>query len=162
MSWRIRALICSTSRRFNRGRITVEIFAWRAARTFSLTPPIGRTSPRSVISPVIATSRRTFRSVKAEIIAAAMVMPADGPSLGIDPSGTWTCTSCVSKKSSAIPRSAAWARAYDIAALPRQAQPPLPAHGEGLDEEDVASRGGPGESGRDPDLVLLQDLVGEV
>src|SRR4029453_15702377 len=29
-----------------------------AARSFSLTPPIGRTLPRSVISPVIATSRR--------------------------------------------------------------------------------------------------------
>ena len=33
-----------------------------AARTFSFTPPIGRTLPRSVISPVIATSLRDRRS----------------------------------------------------------------------------------------------------
>jgi hypothetical protein len=30
-----------------------------AARSFSFKPPIGSTSPRSVISPVIATSQRT-------------------------------------------------------------------------------------------------------
>ena len=89
----------------------VVIFAARAARTFSLTPPIGSTSPRSVISPVIATSRRALRCVKAEIIAVAIVMPADGPSFGIAPSGTWTWTSCVSKKSCGILSSAAWARA---------------------------------------------------
>jgi len=84
----MRAEIWATSRLFSRGRTIVVILAARAARTFSLTPPIGSTSPRSVISPVIATSRRTFRCVKAEIIAVAIVMPAEGPSFGIAPSGT--------------------------------------------------------------------------
>jgi hypothetical protein len=45
--------------------------------------------PRSVISPVIATSRRTGILVSAETSVVAMVMPADGPSFGMAPSGTW-------------------------------------------------------------------------
>ena len=44
---------------------------------------MGRTLPRSVISPVMATERLTGRPVKTEIIAVAIVMPADGPSAGI-------------------------------------------------------------------------------
>ena len=64
-----------------------------APRTFSLTPPIGRTRPRRVISPVMATSRRTGRPDMAETIAVAIATPADGPSLGIAPAGTWTWTS---------------------------------------------------------------------
>ena len=76
-----------------------------------MTPPIGSTSPRSVISPVIATSRRALRCVKAEIIAVAIVIPAEGPSLGMAPSGTWTWTSWVSKKSCVMSSSEAWARA---------------------------------------------------
>src|SRR2546422_6174115 len=43
--------------RFASGRVTVSILARRAARTFSFTPPIGRTLPRRVISPVMATDR---------------------------------------------------------------------------------------------------------
>src|ERR671938_618071 len=53
-----------------------------AASAFSLKPPISRTRPRKVISPVMATSRRAGRCVSAEISAVAMVMPAEGPSLG--------------------------------------------------------------------------------
>ncbi len=60
-----------------------------AARTFSLTPPMGSTSPRSVISPVMATSARAGRSVNSDVIAANMATPAEGPSLGIAPAGTW-------------------------------------------------------------------------
>ena len=54
----------------------------------SLTPPTGSTRPRKVISPVIATSSRTIRPVAADASAVAMVMPADGPSLGTAPPGT--------------------------------------------------------------------------
>ena len=54
-----------------------------------LIPPTGSTWPRRVISPVIATLRRTGCAVKAEMSAVASVMPAEGPSLGICPSGTW-------------------------------------------------------------------------
>ena len=66
-----------------------------AASTFSLSPPIGSTRPRSVISPVIATSLRTGMRQSAETSVVAIVMPADGPSFGIAPSGTWTWMSIV-------------------------------------------------------------------
>ena len=59
-----------------------------AASAFSFKPPMGRTLPRSVISPVIATDFLTGFLVNAESIAVAMVMPALGPSLGVAPSGT--------------------------------------------------------------------------
>ena len=49
---------------------------------------MGKTLPRKVISPVIAKSDRTARFDKAEAIAVAIVIPAEGPSLGIAPSGT--------------------------------------------------------------------------
>ncbi|EAV44179.1 membrane-associated protein [Stappia aggregata IAM 12614] len=62
----------------------------RAASSFSFRPPIGRMRPRRVISPVMATSRRTGIPVMVEITAVAMAIPADGPSLGVAPSGTWT------------------------------------------------------------------------
>ena len=68
-------------------RMKVLMPARWAARTFSFSPPTGSTRPRRVISPVMATSRRTGRPVSAEISAVAMVMPADGPSLGMAPAG---------------------------------------------------------------------------
>ena len=52
----------SRSRRLRAGSITVVMPARSAASTFSLTPPIGSTRPRRLISPVIATSLRTGRS----------------------------------------------------------------------------------------------------
>ena len=60
-----------------------------AASIFSLIPPTGSTLPRRVISPVMAVFLRTFRWVNAEAMLVAMVMPAEGPSLGVAPSGTW-------------------------------------------------------------------------
>ena len=71
------------------GMMIVFIPARNAAKDFSLSPPMGSTLPRSVISPVIATSRLTGLLVNAEISAVAMVMPAEGPSFGIAPAGTW-------------------------------------------------------------------------
>ncbi len=50
-------------------------------------PPIGA---RSVTSPVIATSLRTGIPVSTETIEVAIAMPAEGPSLGVAPSGTCT------------------------------------------------------------------------
>ena len=81
-----------------------------AASTFSFTPPIGSTLPRSVISPVIATSFRTGTRVSAETSAVASVMPADGPSFGMAPSGTWTWTSVLRLKSFGMPNSSAFVR----------------------------------------------------
>ena len=67
--------------------IVVKPARW-ALNVFSFTPPIGNTLPRSVISPVIPTSRRIGRFVNAETSAVAIVIPAEGPSFGTAPSGT--------------------------------------------------------------------------
>ena len=40
-----------------------------------------------MISPVIATSLRTWRPVRAEMSAVAIVIPAEGPSFGMAPGG---------------------------------------------------------------------------
>src|SRR5450432_1902238 len=65
--------------------------------------PIGSTRPRSVISPVMATSRRTGMPVITETIAVTMATPADGPSLGVAPSGTCTWMSRLSNKGGWMP-----------------------------------------------------------
>ena len=44
---------------------------------------MGSTRPRSVISPVIARSRRTGTLIRAHASAVAIVTPAEGPSLRI-------------------------------------------------------------------------------
>ena len=59
-----------------------------AAKIFSFIPPTGRTSPRSVISPVIARFLFTLRFENIEAKEVSIVIPALGPSLGVAPSGT--------------------------------------------------------------------------
>ena len=49
---------------------------------------MGKTFPRKLISPVMATSLRTGIPVKALTKEVVMVTPAEGPSLGTAPSGT--------------------------------------------------------------------------
>src|SRR5262245_28848357 len=88
ISLRMVSFTSSRSRLFKDGRITVSILTRRAARTFSLIPPTGSTSPRRVISPVIAILRWTALPVSSDKIAVAIVTPADGPSFGMAPSGT--------------------------------------------------------------------------
>ena len=80
--------IPSRSFLFRFGKITVASLARLAARIFSFNPPIGRTRPRKVISPVMARSRLAGMPERAEAMAVAMVIPAEGPSLGIAPAGT--------------------------------------------------------------------------
>ena len=81
------------SRSFSLGIMTVLMPPRRAAKSFSLRPPMGNTSPRRVISPVIATSDLTGILVNTETSAVHMATPALGPSFGVAPSGTWICTS---------------------------------------------------------------------
>jgi hypothetical protein len=50
-------------------------------------------------------SRRVATRESAETIAVASVMPADGPSFGIAPSGMCTCTSVRRLKSRGMPKS---------------------------------------------------------
>src|SRR6267378_5943298 len=92
------------------GTITVFTPARAAAVSFSLSPPIGSTRPRSVSSPVIATSWRAGRWHNSDANAVAIVIPADGPSLGTAPAGTCRCTSVCVNASSGIPRAPARAR----------------------------------------------------
>ena len=72
----------------NIGIKTFLIPALCAANNFSFRPPIGSTNPLKVISPVIATFLFTGISVIAEIIDVTIPTPAEGPSLGVAPSGT--------------------------------------------------------------------------
>ena len=81
--------ISTRSFTFSSGISTVLIRPRCAASSFSFSPPITSTSPRSVISPVIATSARTGTPLKAETIAVQMPVPALGPSFGVAPSGRW-------------------------------------------------------------------------
>ncbi|EJX08454.1 membrane-associated protein [gut metagenome] len=83
-------LISSMSLRFSSHMMISTIPARLAAKIFSLIPPTGSTLPRRVISPVMAVLARTLRCVRAETIAVTIVIPAEGPSLGVAPSGTCT------------------------------------------------------------------------
>src|SRR5712692_11015181 len=98
------------SGRLRAGTSTVFTPARTAAVSFSFRPPIGSTRPRSVSSPVIANSGRAGRRHNSDASAVAMVIPADGPSLGTAPAGTCRCTSLWVNDSSGIPSPAARAR----------------------------------------------------
>lgn len=54
----------------------------KAAIVFSFKPPMGRTRPRRVTSPVMAMPRRTGQPVRADTMAVVMAMPGRGPVLG--------------------------------------------------------------------------------
>ena len=85
---------------------SVRPAAW-AASTFCFSPPIGRTRPWRVTSPVIPTVCFTGRSDKSDASAVVIVIPALGPSLGIAPAGTWTWNDWSLNASGSIPSSSA-------------------------------------------------------
>src|SRR5215207_8484761 len=114
IDFRISSGMSRKSFSFLRGRMTIFAPARWAARILLFSPPIGRTRPRSVISPVIATSLRTGMFARALTIAVAIVIPADGPSFGIPPAGTWMWRVFFSKISRGMPSSRAWARELGI------------------------------------------------
>ncbi len=66
-----------TARRADGGEVPLA-----GHRRFSAMPPTPSACPPWVLSPVIATSVRTGRRVKADTSAAAIVTPAEAPSLG--------------------------------------------------------------------------------
>ena len=96
--------ISARSFSFSLGISTVFRPPRSAASSFSLSPPIGSTRPRSVISPVMAMSLRTGIPVSTETIDVTMATPADGPSLGVAPSGTCTWMSFFSKIVGRMPK----------------------------------------------------------
>ncbi|MNT33175.1 hypothetical protein D3C72_1690870 [compost metagenome] len=95
--------ISARSLTFSSGISTVLMPPRSAASSFSFRPPIAVTSPRSVISPVMATSARTGMPLRADTSAVVIAAPALGPSLGVAPSGTWMWISRFSNTSSRIP-----------------------------------------------------------
>src|SRR5436853_496070 len=128
----------SRSGAFSLGSTTVRMPARTAPSTFSLTPPIGNTRPRSVISPVMARSWRAARRDSAETSAVAMVTPAEGPSFGMAPAGTWTWMSVSTNASSGMP---SWS-ACDLAAeLPDLALELAHTRLAGVAGGDLAQRG---------------------
>ena len=149
----------SKSRRFRAGSITRVRPAAAAATTFSLMPPTGSTRPRSEISPVMAVSLRTVRSVSSEASAVNIATPALGPSFGVAPAGTWTWMSLFSNiegvdaelSGAALDQGQRRLRAlaHHVAELAGQDQRALSGRAGGLDEEDVAADRRPGEPGRD-------------
>src|ERR1035437_7840024 len=101
---------------FSNGMITSRTPLRLAASTFSLMPPTGSTCPLSVISPVMGRLVPTRRSVSMESSAAAIVMPAEGPSLGIAPAGTCTWMSLVLNSLGSMPYLVALPRTHVSAA----------------------------------------------
>ena len=151
------------------GRITIFAPARCAARILLLRPPIGSTRPRSVISPVIATSLRTGMPVSALTIAVAMVTPADGPSLGMAPAGTWMWSVFFSNVSRAMPSAAALrpdpgqggpgGLAHHLAQLAGEDEVLLALHLRDLDRDHVAADLGHDEARRGTGLVLGLQLA---
>ncbi len=74
---------------FSYGKMILVIASLFAAKTFSLTPPILRTFPVSEISPVMATWTYIGLLMLREYREEAIAIPAEGPSLGVAPSGKW-------------------------------------------------------------------------
>ena len=142
----------SRSLRLRAGSITVLMPARSAASTFSLTPPIGSTRPRSEISPVIATSLAPACRSAATPIARNIATPAHGPSFGVAPAGTWIWRSILSSvcpvESVFATVSAACADSFITSpSWPVRISLPCPASAR-LDEQDVAADRRPGKAGR--------------
>ena len=123
-----------------------------------MTPPIGSRRPVRVISPVMANPLAEATPRTADSIAAARVMPAEGPSLGMAPSGTCTWMSRSFAKSAGMPSSACRARRKDkgglrallhhVAEAPRQQQLALAREDRDLHGQQLPAELGPRETVR--------------
>ena len=144
------------SLRLRSGMMTRLMPARCAARNFSLMPPTGSTRPRSVISPVIATSLRIGLPVSSDAIATNMVTPADGPSLGMAPAGDVDVDVGLLEEV-LVEAQPLGARAderqrrlrrllHHVAELAGQDQLALAVHLRRLDEQDVAADRRPGQA----------------
>ena len=155
------------------GTITRLIPARCAASDFSFSPPIGSTCPVRVTSPVIATSLRTGRPLISEESATVIATPAEGPSFGTAPAGTWMWMSCSANQSSLqlrrdllpVPAHVGERRLrrllHHVAELAGDRQLARARHRRRLDEEDVAAGRGPGEAGGDAGVLGPAPLLGE-
>ena len=102
--------------------------------------------------------------VKALTRAVAIVMPAEGPSLGMPPAGTWMCSVFFSKVSRLMPelrrvgtdprQARSRGLAHDLAQLAGQDEVFLAFHERDFDGDDVPADFGHDQAGRRADLVL--------
>ena len=130
---------------------------------------MGRTRPRSVISPVMATSLRTGMPVSELTMAVAMVTPAEGPSLGMAPAGTWMCMVLLleelaldaqARRVGAGPGEPGAGRfAHHVAQLAGEDEVLLALHARDLDRDDIAADLGHDQAGGGADLVLGLQLA---
>ena len=107
--------------------------------------------------------------VKALTIAVAIVIPADGPSLGMPPAGTWMWSVFFSKTSRSMPscgrvgpdprQAGPSGLAHDLAELAGEDEVLLAFHRRDLDRDDVAADLGHDEARRGADLVLGLELA---
>ena len=118
---------------------------------------MGSTRPCRVTSPVIPTTGRTGTPRSRLTKAVVMVTPAEGPSLGTAPAGTWTWNRLPAKSVRVDPELLG-VRAHvgegdlrrllhDVAQLAREGEPLGAVGHAGLDEEDVAAGTGDGQAG---------------
>ena len=141
----------------------------RAARAFSLSPPMARASPRRSISPVMAKVFFTGTPLSTESSTVAMASPALGPSLGIAPSGKWMCRSffwntsgSISKASPAaadVAEGGLGALLHHVAQLAGEHQCALAGHLQGFHEQHFAAGGGPGQARHHAHPGRLEPLV---
>ena len=131
---------------------------------FFLQPADREYAAPQVISPVMATSLRTGILLRADTIEVAIVIPADGPSLGMAPSGTCTWMSRFWWKSGSSPSCCAGADVaqgrlrrllHDLAKLSGDGHLALAGHDHGFDPQNVASELGPGKSHGKADFVFF-------
>ncbi len=145
----------------------VATFARFAASTFSLIPPTGRILPVSVISPVMATSRRAGRLVKQRqerhgdrdacrrtvlLDGAARHMDMDVLALEevlVDPEGGGAAPDIAQRGLHRF--------AHHLAEGTGDDQLLVALHPGRFDENDVTAGPGPDQAGRDADPVLLLD-----
>ncbi len=139
----------------NGTKTSVSPARW-AASSFCLSPPIGRTRPLRVTSPVIPTSERTGRPVASDVRAVTIVMPAEGPSFGTAPAGT--CRWIARSRRGRVDAQRLGVGAdegerdlrgllHHLAELTGEGQPGRAVVGGGLDEEHVAAEPGDGQAG---------------
>ena len=139
------------------GSITVVMPARSAASTFSLMPPTGSTSPRRLISPVIAMSLRTGRAGQQrgqrdehrDPRARAVLRDRAGRHVDVDVDFSEHLRPTRAPARALTSDSAACALSFITSpSCPVRIRPSVARHPGRLDEQDVAADRRPGEAGR--------------
>src|SRR5277367_2302838 len=151
--------ISARSLALSSGMRTFLIPPLSAASSFSLRPPIGRTRPRSVISPVMAMSRRTGMPVSIETMTVAMPTPAEGPSFGVAPVEQRRLDAEVDGARAYVGRRSRNRLLHHVLEIARHRHAALAGHHDALDRQEFAADLRPGETSHQPDLIVGLDFA---